>query len=350
MKKTFYASLGTIAGGAMFTLATAVTGSTVLVCSAFVTKSAAAQTELIYNVWLPRRHPFFVGVVKPWKERVEAASSGRIKVRFPAKSLAPPPRQWNATIKGITDVALLGNNFERKRITLSMIGQLPFSSTTARKASTALWATHGKYFTSANQYKGIKLLGLFGITGHDLMTKDAKPITKVADLKGRKMWASAVPQMEKLGAVVLATPAPKIYELVSGGVVNGAAVIAYGYNSFRIQKFIKSFTSVPGGIGSSTFSILMNSKKFDGLSAADKQVIMKASGAQIARDAVVVDKLTDKAMKDMKAAGVNMVTASPAFMADLKRELAFMETNWLADAAKQNVDGKAALAFYRSQL
>lgn len=318
--------------------------------SALTSKPAVAETELVFNVWLPRRHPFFVGIMVPWKERVEKASNGQIKVKFPAKSLAPVPRQWNLATKGIADVTILGNNFERKRVTLSMIGQLPFSSTTARKASNALWDSHNKYFAPANQYQGVKLLGLFGITGHDLMTIDDKPITKVADLKGRKMWASAVPQMEALGSVVLATPAPKMYELVSGGIVNGAAVIAYGYNSFRIQKFIKSFTSVPGGIGSSTFSFLMNENKFNGLSAADKAVIMKASGSMIADDAVVVDKLTDKAMIDMRAAGVNMITASPAFMADLKTKLAFMETNWLTDAAKANVDGKAALAFYRSRL
>ena len=339
-----------IGGGALALAGVASTGGAVLGGSVLFAGSVQAQTELIYNVWLPRRHPFYVGIVEPWGKRVEAASNGRIKVKFPAKSLAPPPRQWSATTKGITDVALLGNNFERKRVTLSMIGQLPFSSTTAVKASGALWQTHNKYFAKANQYKGVQLLGLFGITGHDLMTKDSEPITKVADLKGRKMWASAVPQMEKLGAVVLATPAPKIYELVSGGVVNGAAVIAYGYNSFRIQKFIKSFTHVPGGIGSSTFSVFMNQAKFDGLSADDKQILLKASGEQITKDAVVVDRLTDKALGDMKAAGVKMITADAAFMADLKRELAFMETNWLADAAKAGVDGKAALAFYRSKL
>ena len=201
--------------------------------------SARAETTLIYNVWLPRIHPFFIGIQKPWKERVEKMSNGRIKVKFPAKSLAPPPRQWNLATKGIADVALLGNNFERKRVTLSMIGQLPFVATTAQKMSTSLWATHQKHFAKAGEYDGVKLLGLFGTTGHDFMTKDAQPISKVSDLKGRKMWASAKAQMNALGSAVVALPAPKIFSLISGGVVNGAAVIAYGYNAFRIQKYIK---------------------------------------------------------------------------------------------------------------
>ncbi len=312
--------------------------------------SAKAETEILYNVWLPRIHPFFVGIMKPWKARVEKASNGRIKVKFPAKSLAPPPRQWNLITKGIADMTVLGNNFERKRVTLSMIGQLPFASTTAQKASTSLWATHNKYFAKAGQYKGVKLLGLFGTTGHDFLTKDNKPIMSAADLKGVKMWASAKAQMNALGSAVVALPAPKIFELVSSGVVNGAAVIAYGYNSFRIQKYIKSYTHVPGGIGGSTFSVFMNPKKFDGLSKADKQVILNASGDLIAKDSVIIDTLTTKAVADMKKAGVNMAVATPAFMAELHKTLDFMDKDWVKAANKLGVDGKAALSSYRSGL
>ena len=52
----------------------------------------------------------------------------------------------------------------------------------------------------------------------------------------------------------------------------------------------------------------------------------------------------------MRKEGVQIRDASAALLADFRKRLATLETNWLADAARKKVDGKAALAYLREQV
>jgi TRAP-type C4-dicarboxylate transport system substrate-binding protein len=75
---------------------------------ATLTASAAAQaeTELLFNRFVPPKHPFDLGMFIPWAKDVAKATDGRVKVEFATAALAPPPKQWNMVSKGIADVAV----------------------------------------------------------------------------------------------------------------------------------------------------------------------------------------------------------------------------------------------------
>jgi hypothetical protein len=47
---------------------------------------------------------------------------------------------------------------------------------------------------------------------------------------------------------------------------------------------------------------------------------------------------------------VSLKDASPELLAEIRQRLAKIETDWITDAAKKNVDGKAALAYMREQV
>ena len=64
----------------------------------------------------------------------------------------------------------------------------------------------------------------------------------------------------------------------------------------------------------------------------------------------VWDQINTKGTETMKAAGVQITTADAAFMADLHKLLDPIEANWLKDAEKKGVDGKAALAFFKAEI
>jgi hypothetical protein len=52
----------------------------------------------------------------------------------------------------------------------------------------------------------------------------------------------------------------------------------------------------------------------------------------------------------MKAAGATFDRPSPQFQAVLETRLKSMQEAWIKEAATRNVDGKAAVAFFREQL
>ena len=318
-----------------------------------IINSAKAETKILFNRFVPPKHPFNVGMFIPWAKDVMKATNGRVKVEFASASLAPPPKQWNMVSKGIADAAMLANIFERNRLKLQSISQIPFSGTSAAKRGVALWKTQKKYFDAANEYKGMKVLGLWTISGANFYhTK--KPIVAVSDLKKEKMWAIAgIPNkmMTKLGAVVVSVPGVKMFNVVSKGVVNGTVTSSYTLLAFKLMPYIKHITLVPGGMNANTFSFLFSKKKWDRLSKQDKEAINSVSGERIARNAgAMVDKLDAKALGLAKKKGIKIQTAGAPFIADMQKRLGWVETNWLAAAKERGVDGPAALAFFRSQL
>lgn len=326
-------------------------GAAALIGSAALATPAVAQTELLFNRFVPAKHPFNVGMFIPWAKDVERVTNGSVKVKFTEKSLAPPPKQWNMVSKGIADVAMLANNFESGRLKLPNIAQLPFALDKAEQRSVALWRTHQQYFGKAGEYKGMKLLGLWTVSGANFLTD--KPINTLEDLKNYKIWAiNGIPNkmMKSLGAVVVSVPGVQMFNVVSKGVVRGSVTSFYPLNTFKLMPYIKNITVIPGGFNSNNFSLLLNEDKWKGLTDAERTAILGISGETVAVNAGKrIDLLDANAKKQALEKGIKIHTASPQFVAAMKEKLQFVTDDWVKDAAGRGVDGKAAIAFFNSQ-
>ena len=323
-----------------------------IIAGAAISTPAGAETTLLFNRFVPAKHPFNVGMFIPWAEDVERVTNGSVKVKFTEKSLAPPPKQWNMVSKGIADVAMLANNFEAGRLKLVNIAQLPFVHDTAEKRGVALWRTHEKYFVPADEYKGMKLLGLWTVSGANFLTN--KPITKLEDLQNYKIWAiNGIPNrmMKEMGAVVVSVPGVQMFNVVSKGVVNGSVTSYYPLNTFKLMPYITHITVIPGGFNANNFSLLLNEDKWNGLTDAEREAISSISGETIAINAGKrVDFLDAKAKEQATEKGIQFHTASPEFVAEMSEKLQFVSDDWMKEAEAKGVDGKAAIAFYKSQL
>ena len=315
-------------------------------------RPANAETKLLFNQYLPAKHSFNVGILKPWAQAVKKGSAGRLAVKFSESSMGPPPKQWNIVTKGIADVAMLAIAFERNRIHLPRVAELPFTTPNGVKSSLALWETYQMKLKQANEFKGVKLLGLWTTAPMSIMHGN-KPISAATDLQNEKMWGfpglgSAI--LKNLGAVVVVVPAVKTFNVVSKRIVNGLVIANEALVGFKLMPYIKHITLVPGGVHSVTFSMIMNAKVWAGLSSDDKKAIERASGSKIAMGAGATDKRSIGAIAMAKKKGINVQTASPQFLADLHKRLKPMTARWIKKAASKGIDGKDALAFYRSKL
>ncbi len=311
-----------------------------------------AETKLLFNQYLPSKHSFNVGIIKPWAQAVKKESGGRVTVRFSESSMGPPPKQWNIITKGIADVAMLAIAFERNRIHLPQVAELPFMTPNGVKSSLALWETYQKKLKTANEFKGVKLLGLWTTAPLNIMHGN-KPISAIADLRNQKMWGfpglgSAI--LKSLGAVVVVVPAVKTFNVVSKRIVNGLVIANEALVGFKLLPYIGHITLVPGGVHSVTFSMILNEKVWAGLSTDDKKAIDRASGLKIALGAGATDKRGSGAIAIAKKKGIKVQTASSKFLTDLRQRLKPMTNRWLKKAAAKGIDGKEALAFYQSKL
>lgn len=326
-------------------------GGVVLVGGTMSAVPAKAETELLFNRFLPAKHPFNVGMFIPWAKDVARVTNGSVKVKFTEKSLAPPPKQWNMVSKGIADVAMLANNFEAGRLKLPNIAQIPFGASSAEKRGLAMWRTHVKYLAKANEYKGMKVLGQWTVSAASFLAD--KPILKVADLKNYKIWAiNGIPNkmMKSLGAVVVSVPGVKMFNVVSKGIVKGSVTSHYPLMTFKLMPYIKHITDIPGGFQSNNFSLLFSEKKWNGLSASEKKAITGISGDTVAINAGKrVDFLNDKAKGLALKKGIKFYNASPEFVKEIRAKTQFVIDDWLKIASSKGIDGQAALDFFKSQ-
>lgn len=319
------------------------------VCSA----GASAQTVLTMSSWVPPTHSLTRDVLVVWSKQVEAATNGRVKFEMLPKHPSAPPGTFDAVRDGLVDVSFVTASYTPARHPLPLMAELPGAGATAEINSVAFSRIHWKYFQPANEYKGVKLLGVF-THGPGQMFTVKKPVTSVADLAGMKIRTGggiAEAAAKALGASPFVKPAPESYELLSSGVADGTFFPSESIVSFKLDKVVKYATYFPGGFYSSSFGFFMNEDKWNKLSKQDQDAIWSVSGEHLARLAGKSWDAADRGgFEALKAAGVQIIDASPAFVADVRKRTEPLVQDWIKSANAKGVDGAKAWAEYQDEL
>ena len=155
-----------------------------------------------------------------------------------------------------------------------------------------------------------------------------------------------------LGGVPVIKPVTEIYEMVSSGLVDGAFFPAIDHKSFKLTQALPRATVVPGGISCSAIAFLINEAKWQTISVADREAIMKISGAAMARLAgKAYDDASRDALEELRKSGGTVETAPVPMVADLKQRVLPVEQGWIEKARKKGVtDPAAALVALRTRI
>ena len=315
--------------------------------------AASAQTTLTMSSWVGPNHPLTKDVLAAWAASVEKATNGRVKFQMLPKHPSAPPGTFDAVRDGLVDVSYVTASYTPARHPLPLLAELPGAGATAEINSVAFSRVHWKYLQAANEYKGVKLLGVF-THGPGQMFLAKKPVTSVADLAGMKIRSGggiSEASAKALGASPLVKPAPESYEILSSGIADGTFFPSESIKSFNLDKVVKYATFFPGGFYCSSFGFFMNQDKWDKLSKQDQDAIMSVSGEALSRLAGKAWDAADKIGLDaMKSAGVQITEASPALVADVRRLTAPLAQEWIKSANAKGVDGQKAYDEFHAEL
>jgi len=315
--------------------------------------AASAQTTLTMSSWVGPNHLLTKDVLQAWAANVEKATNGRVKFQMLAKHPSAAPGTFDAVRDGLVDVSYVTASYTPARHPLPLLAELPGAGATAEINSVAYSRIHWKYLQAANEYKGVKLLGVW-THGPGQMFTVKKPVTSVADLAGMKIRSGggiSEAAAKALGASPLVKPAPESYEILSSGIADGTFFPSESIKSFNLDKVVKYATFFPGGFYSSSFGFFMNQEKWDKLSKQDQDAILSVSGEALARLAGKAWDAADKVgLETMKAANVQITEASPAFVADVRRLTAPLAQDWIKSANAKGVDGAKAYAEFHEEL
>jgi TRAP-type C4-dicarboxylate transport system substrate-binding protein len=314
-------------------------------------QAQTAPTVLRASSWVPPGHMMHREVMVPWVAAVEQATQGRVRVEILPRGVASPAGHFDAIRDGLADVTFNVHGYVPGRFTLTKLPELPFLGDSAEALSVAYWRIHERHLSKAGEHRGLKVLALF-THGPGQIYNAKKPIASLADLAGLKFRvgggmvsdvASAV------GATTLLKPAPESYELMAGGVIDGVFFPAESIEAFKIDKFIKHATLIPGGLYNTSFAFFMNEERFAKLPKADQDAILSVSGENFSRAIGRAWDARDRAAHQVLA-GVTTVPASPAFVAELRARTSALEADWVKAATAKGLDGAKVLAEFKDEV
>ena len=310
---------------------------------------AQQSVTLKFHTFMAPLSSVWLTMNKPWMEKVEKESGGRIKFEgYPAMQLGGTPVQlYDQAKDGVVDIVwtLPGNTAGRfPRIEAF---ELPFMMNEAEATSKALW----EYVQTVapDEFKDTQVLALH-VHGPGVIHTTEKAIHSSADLRGVKLRAptrQVTKLLGVLGATPVGMPLPGIPDALSKGTINGCVIpweVVPSVKVHELTKFHAEFEPAGGSLYTTTFVMAMNKAKYASLAPDLKKVLDNNSGmaasAWLGKTQQGNDPLGRKAAVDR---GNTIFTVSAAEAQDFRRKSRSIEVEWVEDMNKRGFDGRKLL-------
>ncbi len=310
---------------------------------------AQQSVTLKFHTFMQPLSNVWVTMHKPWMEKVEKDSGGRIKFEaYPAMQLGGTPVQlYDQARDGVVDIVwtLPGNTAGRfPRIE---VFELPFMMNNAEATSKAYW----EYFQTQcpDEFKETHVLAL-QVHGPGMFHSASKLIKNVADLKGMKVRGptrQVTKMLGSLGAIPVGMPLPQIPDALSKGTIEACVIpweVVPSVKVHELTKFHSEFPASSPALYTTTFVMAMNKAKYDGLAPDLKKVIDANSGLAtsgwLGKTQQGNDPVGRKAAVDR---GNTIHAFTAAETQEFVKLSSSIDDEWVADMDKRGFKGKALL-------
>jgi TRAP-type transport system periplasmic protein len=311
---------------------------------------AQAAVTLKFHTFMSPASGVWLTMHKPWMEKVEKESNGRIKFEaYPAMQLGGTPVQlYDQARDGVVDIVwtLPGNTAGRfPRIEAF---ELPFMMNNAEATSKAYWEFVQK--EAPDEFKETQVLALH-VHGPGMFHTVAKPIKTAADLKGLKVRGptrQVTNLLRSVGATPVGMPLPQIPDALTKGTIEGCVIpweVVPAVKVHELTKFHSEFPANMPALYTTTFVMAMNKAKYDGLPADLKKVIDANSGSATSAWLGKVQQGNDAASRKMALDRGNTIhTFTAAEAQEFIKLSSQVDDAWVAEMDKRGFKGAALLA------
>ena len=186
------------------------------------------------------------------------------------------------------------------------------------------------------------------------MANTIKKVTSYKELEGVKMRVGggvANKVGTALGIAGVNAPAPKVYEIMSGGVADGVLFPFETMHAFKIAELAKYSLHNPEGMYTTAFAVIMNNDTYNDLSASHKKCIDDMRGVSLSRK---IGNYWDKADDVGKASAADynheLTVASTEERQYFRDKMGPVIDEVLSSINSVGVDANAALAYFKEQV
>jgi TRAP-type C4-dicarboxylate transport system substrate-binding protein len=314
--------------------------------------SKTEQVELKVHHMLPPRATAHAEFIVPWCEKIEKESDGDLKCQiYPAMQLGGSPTQlYDQAKDGVVDITWTVPGYSAGRFPSIEVFELPFMMKDAEATSKALWDYVAE--NDVGEFDDVHLLA-FHVHGPGYFHMVNKPVTGRADLQGLKIRAPTRQTnkfMGLLGATPVGMPVPQVAEALSKGVIDGAIVpyeIVPAIKANELTKFHSETDPSEPAIYTTTFVFAMNKARYEGLSAAQKEVLDANSGVELSGWIGKIFSEADQTGRaTVPASSINVIPKTE--IQNWKKVAQPVIDGWVKEMNERGADGNALLESARN--
>lgn len=330
---------------------TIIMGSAALAAPAFLRlrSAQAAEVTLRFHHFLPPKSNVHSKLLDPWAKKVGELSGGKLMIEiFPAMQLGgKPPELFDQAKDGVVDIVWALPGYTPGRFPRTEVFELPFIASPRgivnAKASQDYADAH-----LSDEFKGVKLLSFWSHDAGVIHCRDR--IETLADLKGKKLrfpTRLAGDALKAAGVAAIGMPVPQVPESLAQGVIDGAVVPWEVVPAVKLHELVKFHTEIPGSptLYTTSFFLVMNQAKYDGLPEDVRKVIDDTTGMTFATEAGNVWDSAGAAVRKMVAEkGNTILTLAEADKAAWMKACEPIAAAWTAEMEGKGIDGTALIA------
>lgn len=295
----------------------------------------AQEVTLRFQQMLPPQATIPAKAIRPWGQKIEEESGGRIKVEYyDAMALGgTPPQLYDQAKDGVVDVIWTVLGYTPGRFPKSEAFELPFMVTTGEATSRAFQEYVEQY--AMDEFDGVKLVAVHTHGPGLFHTKE--PINKLEDLKGMKIRGGSriISQMlELLGATAVGMPVPAVAEALAKGTIDGTTIPWEVTTALKTSELVHNHTGFSGthGLYTQTFAVVMNLDAYNNMPDDLKAIIDANSGIETADlFGKAMDEGDKAGLKVAQDLGNNIITLDDAETARWKEAAQPVIDQWIAD-------------------
>jgi len=227
--------------------------------------------------YLPESSPNVAKNIDRLIAEIEKNTDGQVKItKHPAGSIVQGGEVLSSTATGILDMSISIGGYNAGAIPAAGIEDgLPLQWMNGQQISEVLY-DYGFEELMREVYKkhGVYLLGLYISDGVGTQIYTAKPISSLAELKGKKIrtWGNYLNLVKELGASPVSMPLGEVYSALQLGVLDGILVVTAVVPSFKLYE-VAPYGTLPPFANSGANSVFVNPSKWEALPDNLKMIV-----------------------------------------------------------------------------
>ena len=285
-------------------------------------------------------------VLKPWAEEIEAASEGRIAIKFfDSMSLGGRPSDlYDQAADGAVDIILTLPGYTPGRFNMGEVFELPFISKDAVATSKAYYDLVTEKLQN-DEFSETKVLAAW-VHGPGVI-HSKEPIKRLEDLHGKSLRGPTrvvTDMLAELGAAPVGMPLPAIPENLSKGVVDGALLPWEITPSIRLTELVghHSELSGPNAFYTAIFVLAMNWDAYEAMPDDLREILDNHSGKKLSARLGAMQSGGD-ATGRKAAENNNIYILDETEVARWVEAVEPVYKNWIAKAENKGFDGQALI-------